>query len=329
MMRAKGYSIVEWMVAMVIGIFLTAGLLSLYVTSNEGTDTSRSDSELQENGRIAMDLLLNDLRMAGFWGDYSGLPLTLDGGVTLSTAASALSTSSDCLNNLGTGSFPTATANLRAIWTLHVNSSGSKGTSLACITLPSGSSLSPDSDILDIKRLKGAAISDATTLDTNRFYAATTVSGLRFFNGSETRPTTGEMQHRQIWEYLRHIYYIRVENNVPTLHMYYLANSMTDTAVVRGIEKIKIILAVDNTTTPDGIIDAYIEPESVTQKQWDERRVLGARLFVLVRATEADNQYTNSNTYTMGSLSYTPADHYRRLLLQSTVMFNGSGDRTE
>ena len=158
---------------------------------------------------------------------------------------------------------------------------------------------------------------------------ASTVQALNFFQGTETRPTTGTMPNRQIWEYVRHIYYSSVQNSVPELHMMYLLGSMQDTTIVRGIERIRILFAVDTSLVPDGIPDAYVASNNVTQTQWNERRVLGARIFVLVRAIRSSNDYTNNNTYTLGDLAaYTPNDHYRRLLLQSTVMFNSIGDLT-
>ena len=98
MKRNSGYTLIEWMIAIVIGLFITGGLMSLYVISNETTQDSLDNGELQEHGRIAMNLLLRDLRMAGFWGDYTGLPLALGSGVTLSTAANSLSSGSDCLD---------------------------------------------------------------------------------------------------------------------------------------------------------------------------------------------------------------------------------------
>ena len=210
MKRNSGYTLIEWMIAIVIGLFITGGLMSLYVISNETTQDSLDNGELQEHGRIAMNLLLRDLRMAGFWGDYTGLPLALGSGVTLSTAANSLSSGSDCLDTRNVGSFPSASGNLRSVWTLNVNASGSKGSSLACISLASGASFAPNSDIIDIKRAQGAPIADATTLDSSHFYIASNVHALNFFKGSETRPTTTAIPNRQVWEiypaYLLHQY---------------------------------------------------------------------------------------------------------------------------
>ncbi len=329
MKRNSGYTLIEWMIAIVIGLFITGGLMSLYVISNETTQDSLDNGELQEHGRIAMNLLLRDLRMAGFWGDYTGLPLALGSGVALSTAANSLSSSSDCLDTRSVGSFPSASGNLRSVWTLNVNASGSKGSSLACISLASGASFAPNSDIIDIKRAQGAPIADATTLDSSHFYIASNVHALNFFKGSETRPTTTAIPNRQVWEYTRHIYYISTQNSIPELHMMYLTDAMQNTPIVRGVERMRILFAIDTTLEPDGIIDAYILPENVTQQQWDERRVIGAKLFVLVRSIEPSNQYANPNTYSLGNINYTPADNYRRLLLQSTVIFKNSGDYSE
>nr|WP_321241733.1 PilW family protein [uncultured Tolumonas sp.] len=329
MKHVSGYTLIEWMISIVIGLFLISGLFSLYGISKETTHASLDNGELQENGRIGMNLILRDLHMAGFWGDYTGLPLSFDSGVSLSTAANSFSSSSDCLDTRSIGSFPKSSGNIRSVWIQHVNAAGSKGTALSCITLPSGASLSTNSDIVDIKRAQGNPISDAAALDANHFYIASNVQALNFFKGSEIRPDTTIMPNRQVWEYIRHIYYISIQNSVPELHLLYLTDAIQDTSIVRGVEKMRILFAVDNTLEPDGIIDAYITPESVTQKQWDERRVLGGRIFLLVRSIEPSSNYTNPNTYRLGDVSYTPADHYKRLLLQSAVMFNNNGDYTE
>lgn len=65
---------------MVIGVFLVGGGLSIFVVSRSTTEDSFDQSELQENGRVAMRLLTQDLKWAGFWGDYTGLPMTVGQG---------------------------------------------------------------------------------------------------------------------------------------------------------------------------------------------------------------------------------------------------------
>ena len=55
-----------------IGLFLMAGAFSIYVMSRNNNRQLQIYNEMQENGRIAMNLLQNDLRMTGFFGDLTG-----------------------------------------------------------------------------------------------------------------------------------------------------------------------------------------------------------------------------------------------------------------
>lgn len=326
MKNHHGYTLIEWMIAIVLGSFLLGGLLSLYVISKGVTKNSLGDGELQENARVAMRLLTADLRMAGFWGDFTGTSVSRAAGATLSALATSLVNGSDCKDAADVGAFPTGTQTLATISPVLVNASAVKQTGLACISLATGSTFSPSSDILDIRRAGGNSIADATSLDTAKYYVASTHEAIYFFDGSETRPTFAAMPNRQIWEYVRHIYYAAMSSNVPQLRMLSLGDDYSDTVVATGIERIRILLAVDTSTNADGIVDNYVRPDTVTLAQWTQNRVLGARVFILARSKLADKNYTNTATYNLGDISYKPADNYRRLLLQSTVMFNTRGE---
>jgi type IV pilus assembly protein PilW len=65
--RSRGFTLVELMVAMVIGLFITAGLVSL-VQAMKRTNTSQSGlSQLQDNERMAMSLIGNAVQSAGYY----------------------------------------------------------------------------------------------------------------------------------------------------------------------------------------------------------------------------------------------------------------------
>ncbi len=61
-----GFSIVELMVAMVLGLLLTTGITKVYLTTKDTYNLSENLSRLQENARFAMQYLTQDVRMAGF-----------------------------------------------------------------------------------------------------------------------------------------------------------------------------------------------------------------------------------------------------------------------
>ena len=64
----QGISLVEVLVALVISLFLLAGIIQVYVANKSSYGFSNSISRIQENGRYAMDIMAQDLRMAGFFG---------------------------------------------------------------------------------------------------------------------------------------------------------------------------------------------------------------------------------------------------------------------
>lgn len=99
----QGLSLVELMVAITIGMLLTGALISLLVSMSRTSREQFKAAQQIENGRFAIDLLANDIRLAGYYGDFGYLPsisgfaaqpdpctMIPEGTVTASTTASAL-----------------------------------------------------------------------------------------------------------------------------------------------------------------------------------------------------------------------------------------------
>lgn len=61
----SGFSLVELMIASVIGLLLTSAMLVAYVASARTYQIQDAMSEVQESGRFAMRILLKDLRQSG------------------------------------------------------------------------------------------------------------------------------------------------------------------------------------------------------------------------------------------------------------------------
>lgn len=64
--RQTGLSLVELMVAMLIGLVLLAGVVQVYLGSRQSQQVTENLGRMQENARFASDLLARELRMAGF-----------------------------------------------------------------------------------------------------------------------------------------------------------------------------------------------------------------------------------------------------------------------
>jgi type IV pilus assembly protein PilW len=72
--KQKGFSLVEMMVAITLGLILLAGVLSIFFSSRVTYSTNERTARLQENGRVALDIVTHDLRSAGYQGCARGVP---------------------------------------------------------------------------------------------------------------------------------------------------------------------------------------------------------------------------------------------------------------
>lgn len=64
----RGFSMVELMVAITIGLILSAGIIQIFANSKQTYRIEESLSRVQESGRLALDFIANDVRMASYWG---------------------------------------------------------------------------------------------------------------------------------------------------------------------------------------------------------------------------------------------------------------------
>jgi type IV pilus assembly protein PilW len=66
--RAPGFSLIELMVALLIGLLVVAGLISVLTANRQAFSLQQSNNVNQENSRFAMSRLAWSIRMADFWG---------------------------------------------------------------------------------------------------------------------------------------------------------------------------------------------------------------------------------------------------------------------
>ena len=61
----RGFSLIELMVAITLGLLLTAGLVQLFTSTKVTFNTNDALARVQENGRFALENLKRELREAG------------------------------------------------------------------------------------------------------------------------------------------------------------------------------------------------------------------------------------------------------------------------
>jgi len=84
--KQSGFSLVELMVSILLGLILMGGVLSIFFSSKVTYFANEKTARLQENGRVALDFLTHDLRSSG----YQGCARNMEYTATINSPASLL-----------------------------------------------------------------------------------------------------------------------------------------------------------------------------------------------------------------------------------------------
>ncbi|MGR9046249.1 MAG: PilW family protein [Gammaproteobacteria bacterium] len=68
MNRQTGYTLIEIMIALLIGLIIVAATLTLYISTVRGSSDTIRSVRLNHDLDSALQLMLNDIRRAGYWG---------------------------------------------------------------------------------------------------------------------------------------------------------------------------------------------------------------------------------------------------------------------
>ncbi|WP_115720540.1 PilW family protein [Gallaecimonas mangrovi] len=323
MKTARGFSLVELMVAMTLGLVMAAAISAVFVASKRGVKSTEQIGELQENASYALRLVTEDLRQAGMMGPMSGTPLIVD--TNLSLNGVAVASGSDCSGGgVNNASLPRDTAPAGSFLMLWGGIAASGV--MSCLD----SKAVTGTDILQIKRLAGP-VATSSSWQTASLYLLMNSNNARFWPGSTAGEfTSPPITNGEYWRYIHHIYYIADETRgnltVPVLKRRYLTIDggnlvMADEDLVEGVERFHLMYGID--TDDDAIPNYYASASELTDADWigsSGQRVVAARIYLLIRTQLSDANYDASISYTLGDMTpYSPADHYRRLLLQSTI----------
>lgn len=317
--RQKGFTLIELIIAIFFGVFLFAGVYSVYVSMRASTTETLHAGELQETARIAINLVASDLNRAGFWGE--DLQLALDANITQSPPAFA----GDCrqVNHDNSGSFPVLAAqqSFRALFAVRAT----QAAQVECIA-----DAKIDSDVLQIKRASSTSLPTPASFQDNRYYLLA--------NGIEAAVVAGDsalfptIQNSRGWIYWHRVYYVANTSDGVTLKRKQLIvdgagdPKMDSLSLMEGIEIMRLSFGVDSNS--DGRVDVYVPAAQMQERQWqstERNRIIAAKVSVIARVLAADPRYENFNTYNIDGETFTPnGDHYRRLLMSRVIRIENS-----
>lgn len=329
-----GLTLIEIMIALLIGAFLLGGVINIFLSSKQTYRMQEGLSRLQENGRFAMDFLAKDIRMAGFLGCNSsaapniiadpknpnpnagtpGAPIPIPN-------ASAVTGNNNVTNNWNTfacGASNACIAGTDAI-TLYSASScsanlvGNMATANANIQINGTNTCNNQAyDVLVVSDCSNTDIFVAsnvssgggieTTAHANNQNSANFLSKaygpdaeLLKFNSSTYFIRTGASGQPALW---------RLNNNQVT-------SATNPVEMVEGIENMQILYGVDTEfasppTTPGyGVPNYYVPGTAANIPAADWARAISVRVSLLGRTID-DNLTSEPLSYTYNNVTTTP-----------------------
>lgn len=324
----RGFSLVELLVGMVLGLILIGGAVSIYLASKRSYVEVEQVAALTESARFAEQLIGDSLRHAGFFGEVTANAIEVDANLTgvvgdCSGLASA--------HNLGQFVFADTIDGSNSA--LGCIDDGMVGTDVLVIkrVLPRPYTDGPrDSfDPNDPAQSDGAIDFPAVLQNDKTYVVANNVGGV-LFDGNDPAPTInlgGEVPGGSAWEYKYEVYYIRDpdpagDDDVPQLSRKILvwngtAMELQTEDVAEGVENLRILLGYSSGTNGD--VDTYETPAQIsTSGSWSN--IQSVEVYLLTRSATKDVQYTDAKQYQMpGETIPVANDNYRRLMSHASV----------
>jgi type IV pilus assembly protein PilW len=349
----NGMSLIELLIAMLIGILMLTAAIGMLVSNKRIYKEQNEMGRLQENARFAIELLTNDIRMAGYAGCVDDISLlsnsTTNAGTTTNlhnytnpiegingkTATSTWmpSTSTEARTNITNGTDSFTVRYLDPILSqLNFTSGSTMGSTTAAIPVTCTNSIgtTENCSTSHITPNENLAITDCGTGD---IFIATGSTANTITHGATLSKTYDDSA--QISRYVTTRYYIGTSANtnhtgdtVPALYRYTsVAGAATTQELIEGVERMEILYGVD--TNADSVPDSYLAAGAAgltTSGNWGN--VISVRIAILVRTiNENFNINEDTNTYTLlDAAAYDPADeHLRRRVFTTTVQIRNRG----
>lgn len=353
--RQAGLSLVELMVAMVVGLLLIIGATQVYVNGHTAYNANESVSRMQETARYAMSIVEPDIRMSNYWGLVKGAA-SIVSGQSQQTATSSPNWGgvTACGNNFATD----LNTNLQAddnsyllTWdgstTPHATCNSLSTTDSPSVVWNTSPMLS--SDTLTVRR--ASAFKGTSTANWLQICSSRT-EGVLIWDGR-----TCNAASQQINNLIVDAYYVdqnsKQQTGFPSLRRKTLISAtgnqsaFFDQEVIAGVEDMQLQFGIDPASPSTGVAARYVNPTDLKAALAANGQVVAVRVWLMVRSDTPEYGFTDTNTYTYadrqvangatGDLSAAGAAtkafkpsavadtglnsvmHYRRLLISRTI----------
>ncbi len=332
----SGLTLIEIMVALVIGSFLMLGAMGLFISNKRVYTEQDVMGRLQENARFAINLLVEDIRMAAYLGcsdDPAMLTNSLSGAATVTNLFNFNNPVEGSENTGGwlpsASTDPVGTSDAITVRyidpiTASVTVSSDMADGSATTVIPVACTTSCATHITVGEPL---AISDCASTD---IFAVTTVNATSLER--TTALSKGYTTASQISRYVTNRYYVATGSNGPSLFRRTYAQDKGDIdtdsntsefllqnqELIEGVENMQIMYGVDNNA--DLIANSYVTATDVASSGgWNN--VVSVKIALLLRTVnEESSNEVDSSTYNLLGTTINPTDDRRRRRVYSTTV---------
>jgi type IV pilus assembly protein PilW len=180
----RGFSLVEMMIAMTIGLMICAGLVTIFAnTSNTQQELRRSAQQI-ENGRYAMDVLSQDFQVTGYFGSFR--KLVAPTGTAPDPCSLTVDPDTSRTDTINYGiNLPVQAYNALSL-------AATPSLPASCSAFLPPSNLSPGSDIVVIRRSDTNSLTPGTTTPAGQVYTQANPSAIQIQTGGGTTSCTSK-----------------------------------------------------------------------------------------------------------------------------------------
>ena len=314
MNKQRGLSLIELMIAVALGIFITGGMITLFVNSSQSYRVQENLSRLQENGHFAINFLTQDIRMADYWGCLNSsvtIANNLNPGSGFDDFANAITATdntgfngSDSITIKRVGSSDTYVYQVPATPSADIKVTPNSGLADDDIVLVSDCSVG---DIFQITNINGNSTFDNVVHNTN--VGAVTADPGNYEKELEKKYGPDAQVYKMVY-----ITYTIAAGAGGQPALFRSINGAAAQELIEGIENMQIKYGVD--TDADNTPNFYVDSAGLTAAQMNQ--VTGVRIS-LVTTTLEDNLSTQAVSYNVFGTTTTPSDRKIRRTFNTTI----------
>ena len=291
MSRQQGFTLIEIMVSLSLGLFLTSFGLQAIVSINEQYAYIKHVSRVQETARFAFELLERDIQQSRNWRKMISFSQL--------SGSSAIET---------TKNFSCEESNTTWVKSLKqaVYATNDTANNYECVN---------NDDYLhgDLLTLRGLLPDTSINFDDQQFYLRHSATLSTLFTGKDRNLPENLITNTTTQQVFARSYYIgdsqrSCSNNIiPALFWQTMVNGRpVQQELLAGIEHLQIEFMIDGDN--DGIVDKYVSPSD--NQNWQNIKLINVT--ILVRSICPLSNFKNTNSYQLGNITYDVNDAFYR-----------------